>query len=318
MLSRNRSTCGVRPYVRASCNPDSDSWVAKLIAWWIDQDTGFPIPERAGVHRHFARVSDELVWGDTKAEVMEKAPGVTEVDVKSMTFIPGKLDDNQDLLRVDPGYRGRLMAMSRVERGRLLDGNWKVRAAAGMVFNRSEVKIIETAPTDLVEVVRRWDLASTEPHEGNQDPDWTCGVKMGKTKAGRYVVLDVIYFRKRAHLVHTSIKAIAEQDGHRVKVGLAQDPGQAGVDQVTGYARDLAGYTVWIERETGDKVTRSDAYATQWQAGNVDILRGPWNDWYLALMEAFPTEGVHDDPVDASSGAFQKLVKGRNIFDVVR
>ena len=31
MLSRNRSTCGVKPYVRATCNPDSDSWVKVLL-----------------------------------------------------------------------------------------------------------------------------------------------------------------------------------------------------------------------------------------------------------------------------------------------
>src|SRR5262249_1558747 len=31
MFSRNRSTCGVRPYQRATVNPDADSWVAKLI-----------------------------------------------------------------------------------------------------------------------------------------------------------------------------------------------------------------------------------------------------------------------------------------------
>ena len=43
MLSRNRSTCGVTPYVRASCNPDADSWVAKFISWWIDPDTGYKI-----------------------------------------------------------------------------------------------------------------------------------------------------------------------------------------------------------------------------------------------------------------------------------
>src|SRR5215472_10419042 len=49
MISRNRSTCGVRPYIRATCNPDADSWVADFLAWWIDPETGFPIPERAGV-----------------------------------------------------------------------------------------------------------------------------------------------------------------------------------------------------------------------------------------------------------------------------
>ena len=51
MLSRNRSASVVRSYVRATTNPDADSWVAGFIAWWIDPETGFPIPERAGVLR---------------------------------------------------------------------------------------------------------------------------------------------------------------------------------------------------------------------------------------------------------------------------
>src|SRR3954453_11112946 len=48
MVSRNRSTCGVRPYIRATCNPDADSWVADFLAWWIDPESGLPISERAG------------------------------------------------------------------------------------------------------------------------------------------------------------------------------------------------------------------------------------------------------------------------------
>ena len=44
MVSRNRSTCGVRPYIRATCNPDADSWVADFLAWWINPETGLPIP----------------------------------------------------------------------------------------------------------------------------------------------------------------------------------------------------------------------------------------------------------------------------------
>jgi len=60
MVSRNRSMCGVRPYIRATCNPDADSWVADLIAWWIDQDTGLPIAERAGKLRWFVRVGEDL------------------------------------------------------------------------------------------------------------------------------------------------------------------------------------------------------------------------------------------------------------------
>ena len=66
MLSRNRSTCGVRPYMRATTNPDADSWVADFIAWWIDQDTGLAIPERSGVVRYFTTISDEVIWGDSR------------------------------------------------------------------------------------------------------------------------------------------------------------------------------------------------------------------------------------------------------------
>jgi hypothetical protein len=48
LLSRNRSSTGVKPYLRMTCNPVSDGWVRKLVDWWIDDD-GYPIEERCGV-----------------------------------------------------------------------------------------------------------------------------------------------------------------------------------------------------------------------------------------------------------------------------
>ena len=71
MVSRNRSTCGVRPYIRATCNPDADSWVADFLSWWIDPVSGHPIPERAGVLRYFVRVGEKIVWADRPEELME-------------------------------------------------------------------------------------------------------------------------------------------------------------------------------------------------------------------------------------------------------
>lgn len=122
LLSRNRSVCGVKPYVRATCNPDARSWVAKFISWWIDQDTGYAIPERSGVKRWFIRDSDRLEWSDSRAELLERHP---KQQPKSATFIPAKLEDNPTLLRTDPNYRTNLMLLPRVERERLLGGNWK-------------------------------------------------------------------------------------------------------------------------------------------------------------------------------------------------
>lgn len=72
MLSRNRSACGVKPFVRATCNPDSDSWVAKFIEWWIDQDTGYPIPERSGAIRWMIRRDETIYWADRKEELWEQ------------------------------------------------------------------------------------------------------------------------------------------------------------------------------------------------------------------------------------------------------
>lgn len=137
MLSRNRSTCGVKPYVRATCNPDPESWVAKLIEWWIDQETGFPISDREGKLRYFIKHGDDYIWGDSADDVIEKAwffleklvtsSGVAPKDfVKSITFISGSIYDNKALLGADPSYLANLVSQDEETRAQLLDGNWKV------------------------------------------------------------------------------------------------------------------------------------------------------------------------------------------------
>lgn len=321
LLSRNRSTCGVKPYIRATTNPDADSWVAQFIEWWIDQETGYAIPERSGVIRWFIRLNDVIIWADTKEELIEKYGNPElphdheeQVQPKSFTFIMSKLTDNKILMKSDPGYMANLKALSRVERERLLGGNWKIRPAAGLYYKRQEVSILDTLPTDIVSWVRRWDLAATEPGEQNPDPDWTAGVLMGRRANGRYIVADVITARVRSSKVRELVVRTANNDGHHIKIGISQDPGQAGKEQAESYVSLLAGFSVKVFRETGDKVVRQDPFSAQWQAGNVDILRGAWNEHYFAELEAFPSK-AHDDQVDASAGAFSMLVKGRSVYD---
>lgn len=146
MLTRNRSTCGIDPYVRATCNPDPDSWVAELIAWWIDQDTGFPIPERNGVIRFLVRDGDNYIWGDTKEEVIEKSAHIfdaikekTDIDlkefVKSITFISGDIYENKELLNVNPAYLGNLLSQDKDTQSALLHGNWKTVISEHDIYN---------------------------------------------------------------------------------------------------------------------------------------------------------------------------------------
>jgi len=143
LLSRNRSTCGVRPQTIATCNPDPDSFVARLVDWWIDQETGFPIPDRAGVRRYFMKDDDAMIWGATKDDVKTQAeylfknidPNDHDHYVKSITFVPGLIHDNHKLLEVNPQYLANLMAQDEETKARLLFGNWKIRSDNSSLFN---------------------------------------------------------------------------------------------------------------------------------------------------------------------------------------
>ncbi len=103
LLSRNRSMCGIKPYIRATCNPDADSWVKQFIQWWIEEDTGLPIRERDGVVRYFFRDSGEIIWGDTREELMETY-NMNNYEIKSATFIHASVYDNKILLETNPEY----------------------------------------------------------------------------------------------------------------------------------------------------------------------------------------------------------------------
>jgi predicted phage terminase large subunit-like protein len=300
MLSRNRSTCGVKPYIRATCNPDADSWVAEFIAWWIDQETGYPIPERSGKIRWFIRLNDAFLWADTKEELIERYG--SEVMPKSVTFVAAKLSDNKILEKADPGYRANLLALNAVERERLLGGNWKIRPAAGLYFRRGWCEVVDIAPAGL-QVVRYWDLAATVKTEGN-DPDWTVGIKMGfDPDTGIYYVLGREKDRLSPHGVQRLIKNTATADGPTVRIGTPQDPGQAGKVQVSAMATLLTGFDARSRSERGDKIVRFGPFSAQAEAGNVKVLRGAWNEDFFACLEAFP-ESAHDDDVDGCSGAF--------------
>jgi predicted phage terminase large subunit-like protein len=302
-MSRNRSTTPVRPYIRASCNADAGSWVADLIAWWIDQRTGYPIPERSGVMRYFVRGHDDaLVWYDTKRQAMMANPEHTPETIKSLTFVAAKLSDNPALMRNDPQYLGNLMMLPQVERERLLNGNWKISPAAGLYFRRSWVKVVDILPTVAL-AGRGWDLAAT-PETQMNDPDWTTGTKIGRLTNGTYVVLDHVWLRGSPSEVERLLMNTSSQDGHGCKVGLPQDPGQAGKSQIASLVRMLAGFPVEYSTETGDKVTRFSAFSAQAEAGNVLVLRGAWNERWFQMLEGFP-ELPHDDDADSTSRAFQ-------------
>lgn len=313
MLSRLRSMSGIPGRIRATMNPDVDSWVRTWIDWYIGTD-GFPIRERSGVIRYFIRIDDRMIWGDSSEELTKQYG--SEVIPKSFTFIPAKLEDNQILMRKDPGYLSNLLALSRVDRMRLREGNWNVRASAGMMFRREWFPVIDALPNGWVLGVRFWDRAATKPNEENKDPDWTRGLKLFVYSDNTFVIADLRSDRDTPGKIEQLVRSVAGHDGQGIRIKSQQDPGSAGVGEAEHFTKMLAGHDVRTETMPRDKITRAKPVSAQCEAGNVKVLRAPWNDEFFTELENFP-EGAHDDCVDVLSGAFNELCDTRSILDIL-
>lgn len=179
------------------------------------------------------------------------------------------------------------------------------RQDSDALFRTVRIGTIEAEPAEL-RVARAWDLAATEVGQG-RDPDWTVGLKLGRDSSGRFFVLDIVRLRGGPLDVEEAIINTAHQDGRNVVVGLPQDPGQAGKQQVAWLTARLAGYRVVASTETGAKLTRALPVAAQVDAGNVHLVKAAWNQAFLDELRDFPL-GRKDDQIDALARAFGLLL----------
>lgn len=174
----------------------------------------------------------------------------------------------------------------------------------GGMFQAQWFRAESAPPASFAAVARYWDKAGALPGKG----DWTVGVLMGRTHDGYYWLLDVVRGQWPADERNRVILETAKADRlryPRVKQWVEQPPGLA-KEATDTVVRLLAGHAVEADPVRGDKPERAEPFSGQLRAGNVRMLTAPWNDPYLAVMCAFPM-GSHDDDVDASAGAFNKL-----------
>lgn len=322
MFSRSRSTCGVKPYIRATCNPDPDSFVADLISWWIDQETGYAIKERSGTIRWFLRISGELIWGESESDCLVNAnidpeensqlPETDQKQPKSFTFIASSLEDNKILMEKDPGYKANLDALPLVEREQLKKGNWKIRPAAGLYFKRHYFEIVDVAQPSALEA-RGWDLAGTNKQE-NAKADFTAAVKMHKGVDGFFYITGLVHEQLSPGQVDKAIVNCASSDGSRCVVRLPQDPGQAGKAQIEYYRKLLSACNVKSRTMTGDKVTRAGALSAACEGGLVKIVRGSWNETFIEHAEQFPPVVGSPDIIDAAVEAYYECTNAAMFF----
>lgn len=309
---------GVRPYTRLTCNPDPDSFLMREFldpAGYIDEE-GLPREEMIGKLRWFVRADagDSLVWGDSPEQLEELHPELfrempARARAKSFTFVPFKLTDNPS---IGEDYKAQLLLLPKVDRMRLLYGNWRVREARGDLFKPQWFPVLAQAP-ESVRRVRFWDLAASR----RKRSDHTAGVLMSVNADGIYCIEDVTTLHLRPHETEQAIARIAHEDGLTTEVWLEQETGAGAEFFIDSMQRGvLRGFTVCglAVRGIGTKLERAKPVSSAAEKGHVRIVGAAWNRGFLSELESFPDPRVHDDQVDAMSGAFHCLQQGSFAF----
>jgi predicted phage terminase large subunit-like protein len=160
--------------------------------------------------------------------------------------------------------------------------------------------------TEIRASIRYWDRAGTEGG-GN----YSAGVLMHALNDGRYVISHIERGQWSAYVREKNIRRWAEDDARvyaNYEVGIEQEPGSSGKDVAEATVRNLAGFSVFVDKVTGSKETRANPFAAMVQNSGVLIIAGSWIQEFVREAEAFPN-GKYDDQIDGCSGAFNRLAQ---------
>lgn len=329
LVSRNRSASGIKPYIKLTCNPDPDSFIADMIDWYIAED-GYANMDRVGKVRWFVRNGDELDWGNSKKILLDKYAELNNIEnteealrdegiiPKSFTFIPATVFDNEILLKADPGYLANLNALLPVDKARFLGdkvrgGNWKITETAGTFFKDEWFPTIENITTGGI-VVRFWDFAATaEEEDAKKQPSSTACILM-LLQNDNFVVIDEMDGMWGATQVEstflTTTKADAEwcqQHNFSYYSRWEEEPGSASKRETSRLRAILArtGIDGDGKRSTGSKPLRAKASAIASKAGLISLFSGLWNIRLKRHLHNQPQE--KQDIMDAFAGAYNFL-----------
>ena len=343
MMSRSRGESGVDAFIRATCNPDADSWVKEYILWWLDDKGQYARPDRSGVIRYLLRddTTNRLRWADTRQELVDwwcernpidamktrvhKATGLLyyykRPVPKSFTFIHSNLDDNPAMEEINAGYRASIMMNTMVEQKRLRDGDWLIREAAGNLFKKEWIHEVAGLTMDTMpkgsKYFRGYDFAATEKTPTN-DPDWTTSTLLAIDPDKTIYICDHRYMQGNPGQVEDMVRNLASQDPRGTTICFPQDAGAGGVSNIFYLTKALRGYAIKSSPEggggTGDgsaKVVRFRPFSSQAYARNVKCLEGfHGKERLFGVLESFP-DGRIDDDADSVSRAFNTMTEDR-------
>lgn len=311
IISRLRNPkCPVPSHLKMTCNPDADSFLRSWLdeAGFLDKE-GYPIYERSGDIVYCGEVDGKMNFRQSLKDWNTDFPAL---DPLTFTFIPATCEDNPVLMRLEPTYLTKLQNLPRVERARLLDGNWFVRETASGFFKREWCG----KPMSLYELprisrtARSWDKAATLPSEVYPDPDYTVGLKGSLGVDGHVYIEGMTRGRWRPSGVQDAIEKDAINDGDCI-VTIPVDAGAAGKAEADNCASKLfaLGVTVKKKQTHQNKVKRFEPVAAMAENEMIHVVKGDWNEKFFDELEQFTGEQKgHDDIVDALSDLVNELV----------
>ena len=226
---------------------------------------------------------------------------------KGRVFISARMEDNPYLDQVD--YMNALQELDPVNRERLAKGNWDIRPQGNM-FKLADFKFIREfkVPWHQCLWVRYWDLAA------GSGPDKTAGVLIGLNiwSAFREIyIADVVSKLWSSKKNQSGVRKTALKDRDKlgdVRIFMEQEPASSGKTVIETYITDvLPEFSFAGSHNTGDKVTRSVPFSAAVANHRVYLVEADWNPDYMAELMSFPSKGIPDDQVDATTGGFKEL-----------
>jgi len=310
IMSRLRSEADMKPKMRLTCNPAGKGhWLTNWLEWYL-LESGLPNPDRCSVIRYFTMRDSQMVWADSKEELLKEIPGCSPL---SFTFISANVYDNPVLMQRQPEYVAWLEGQDREAKEALLYGNWYVTKSFEGFFKRKWTPTVADTPF-VARRMRGFDTAGSVKDEVNKDPDYTATVLLSKTKDGKYCVEHAHRFRERFHTVEEYILNLSRSEPDDITYVLPVDAGAAGKAYARSLQQKLAEsgrHVILHQTNNKSKLIRFRPFASVCQSGAVSVLSSQWNDWFFDELEQFQGDGKqHDDALDSCVSAFWGLNQG--------
>lgn len=162
----------------------------------------------------------------------------------------------------------------------------------------------------IVRSVRYWDLAMS----AKTSADYTAGVKIGEGVDGHWYITDVVHAHVDWGDLTDFMARVILEDGAQVPQGIEEKGYMSRAIQDLNMDARMHGFQIWGYPVDSDKLTRALPFAAKCGAGLVHVLNRHWTPTYIEELCLFTGRGdMHDDQVDASSGAYAML--GENVVE---